>query len=80
MIDKATKNTENILCYIDDCVVHTDSIESNLNELEEVFQLFRKHKLSLNPRKCNFLKTEIVFLGHLIGKKASQSITNEFRR
>jgi hypothetical protein len=36
--------------------------------LRLVFEKFQKYNLTLNPGKCEFLKDEIVFLGHKINK------------
>lgn len=70
MIEIAMKPlSDHIVCYIDDGILHTDSIESNLNSLFRVFSQMRKCNLSLNPSKCQFLRTELTFLGHLIGPK-----------
>lgn len=68
MIEMAMRDVEGILCYIDDCVVHSKSYDSNLKKLEEVFINLRKYKLSLNPIKCKFLKKNLIFLGHEIGE------------
>lgn len=47
MIDEATKNIENVLCNIDNCVAHTSSIESNLIKLEEFFNYLGNNLIRL---------------------------------
>lgn len=50
--------------YIDDVVIFADTFEEHLNRISEVFQRFRGSNLKLNPQKCNFLRKEIMYLGH----------------
>ena len=52
--------------YIDDICVASDSIEQHFADLTEVFRRLRDNHLSINLGKCEFGKTEIRFLGHLV--------------
>ena len=57
------------LCYLDDAVIFSENFEQHLSDLQEVFQRFRDAGLKLNPRKCTFARSSIVFLGHHISKE-----------
>lgn len=50
--------------YVDDIIVIGCSVQHHLKNLKNVFDIFRKYNLKLNPQKCNFFKPEILFLGH----------------
>ncbi|XP_067622234.1 retrovirus-related Pol polyprotein from transposon 412 isoform X2 [Eurosta solidaginis] len=50
--------------YIDDVIVIGCSETHHLKNLEKVFETCRKFNLKLNPIKCNFLRSEVTFLGH----------------
>lgn len=52
--------------YLDDVVVYGTSLSDHNSKLLDVFHCFRENNLKLQPEKCNFLCTEVVFLGHLI--------------
>lgn len=52
--------------YVDDVIVFGCSLEHHNKNLIKVFNRFRKYNLKLNPQKCNFLRSEVTFLGHLI--------------
>lgn len=52
--------------YLDDVVIYGTSLTDHNSKLLEVFRCFRENNLKLQPEKCNFLCTEVVFLGHLI--------------
>lgn len=53
-----------VLVYIDDLLIATVTIEENLEILEEVLILLKRHKLELNLAKCSFLRKEIEYLGY----------------
>ena len=52
--------------YIDDMLIGTETIESHMEVLEELFSILIKFNFTLNVSKCEFLKTEILFLGFII--------------
>lgn len=52
--------------YLDDIVNFGSSLEDHNLKLKEVFDRFSLHNLKLQPDKCEFLKTEVMYLGHLI--------------
>jgi len=56
------------LVYLDDIVIYGASLEDHNRRLEEVLQRLREHKLKLQPDKCEFLRKETVYLGHIISE------------
>lgn len=52
--------------YLDDIVIYGNSLQDHNIKLKEVFERLTKHNLKLQPNKCEFLKTEVMYLGHLI--------------
>ena len=54
------------LIYIDDIILFSKSVDEHLKHLEEVFQRLRDANLKLNPKKCEFAKQELEYLGHLV--------------
>jgi hypothetical protein len=57
-----------IICelYIDDVVVHGKDKETYIKNLITVFKRFRKHKVTLNPKKCVLGLTRIEYVGHVL--------------
>lgn len=51
--------------YIDDIIVIGRSEEEHLRNLKTVFATLRKRNLKIHPRKCQFFRPEVTFLGHL---------------
>lgn len=54
--------------YIDDLRVASKSIEEHRDHLRQVFERLREHGLQINLGKCEFGKSEILFLGHLFNE------------
>ena len=54
------------LVYIDDIIIFSESIDTHIEHLNQVFQRLDKHKLRLNPAKCEFVSNKITYLGHVI--------------
>ena len=51
---------QSVLCYLDDILIFSETFESHLNDLKEVFSRLREAGLKLGPSKCRFAKqTEI---------------------
>ena len=68
------------LVYLDDIVVLGRDFKDHLSNLELVFQCLRKAHLKLQPPKCCFMRSKVVFLGHVVspqGIAADLSITEK---
>ena len=61
-------NTEAFL-YVDDIIIFGCSLKHHNTNLIKTFDRLRRFNLKVNPQKCNFLKTEVTYLGHLITNK-----------
>ena len=57
-----------LLVYIDDVIVYSQNLEEHRTKLERLFNRLVAANLALQPEKCHFLKTEVVFLGHVCSK------------
>lgn len=65
-------NLKECLIYLDDVIIFSTDFEQHLQRLEAVFQQLKRHKLKLKPSKCEFLKTEVKYLGHIVSKDGIQ--------
>lgn len=57
---------EKCLVYLDDLIVFGKNLHDHNKNLLDVFQRLRKCNLKLNPVKCDFLKKEVLYLGHVV--------------
>ena len=56
------------MTYLDDIIIFSNSEEEHLLHLEEVFYQLRKAGLKMKRSKCDFFKSQIHYLGHLISE------------
>lgn len=54
------------LLYLDDLIILGKSISNHNKNLVDVFERLRRINLKLNPSKCNFLRKELLYLGHIV--------------
>lgn len=52
--------------YLDDIVVYGNSLQNHNDNLKDIFNKLREHNLKLQPDKCEFLRKEVAYLGHVI--------------
>lgn len=60
------QNFLTLLCYLDDVLVYASNEAEALSRLEMVFSRLRDHGLKLAPKKCQFLRRSVKFLGHIV--------------
>ena len=59
---------EGVETYIDDFIIHGSTEEQHDQRLRQVLDRCRKVNLKLNLSKCEFRKTELHYLGHVISR------------
>ena len=57
---------KNIEVYIDDMVVKSKEISDNMEDLRNIFETLREHKLRLNTSKCSISVGSEKFLGYMV--------------
>ncbi|XP_076660488.1 uncharacterized protein LOC143363841, partial [Halictus rubicundus] len=68
MMDTALRGLVNKHCfvYLDDIIIFGDTIGKHNENLAMVLQRLRELGLKIQPDKCEFLKPELEYLGHLV--------------
>lgn len=54
------------LVYVDDIVIFTKTFEEHVKAIEVVLQRLREFNLKASRPKCDFCRTEIAYLGHVV--------------
>lgn len=62
--EKAEKG--DVIHYMDDIVIGADSVDDMFQKIKRVFGVLRELNLTINIRKCSFVKESVEFLGHKI--------------
>lgn len=56
------------LVYLDDIIIFADSLETHGKRLREILERLANHNLKIQPDKCEFLRREVMYLGHKISE------------
>ena len=54
---------------MDDCLIHSPTLEQHLLDVAEVLEIFRRRQLFAKSSKCEFGRQELGFLGHRLSKE-----------
>lgn len=54
------------LVYLDDIIIFSTSLQEHLESIKLVFEKLRQSNFKIQMDKCEFMKKEIAFLGHII--------------
>ncbi|CAC5418720.1 Transposon Ty3-I Gag-Pol polyprotein,Transposon Ty3-G Gag-Pol polyprotein [Mytilus coruscus] len=57
-----------LLIYLDDIIIYSSNLEDHFNKLDEVLGRLRNVGLKLKPPKCEFIKDQVLYLGHTVSK------------
>ena len=66
LMNKVLEGLSYGMTYLDDIIIFSKNEEDHLRHLEEVFRQLRQAGLKIKHSKCDFFKSEIHYLGHLI--------------
>ena len=70
---------KNIKVYIDDMVVKSKVESEHINNLKNIFEILRKHKLHLNAAKCSFGIGSGKFLSYMVTHRGIEVDHNQIR-
>lgn len=54
--------------YLDDVVIYASTLSEHNSKLKSAFDCLRNNNLSLPLNKCEFLRKEVTYLGHVINE------------
>ena len=66
LMNKVLEGLSYAMTYLDDIIIFSKNEVEHLDHLEEVFHQLRQAGLKMKHSKCDFFKSEIHYLGHLI--------------
>ncbi|GFR73156.1 Pol polyprotein [Elysia marginata] len=67
-VKKLLCGMDNVVYYIDDLLVHTETWEAHVETLAELFRRLREANFTVRPAKCVLGSSTIDFLGHRLGQ------------
>jgi hypothetical protein len=57
-----------VIVYLDDIMIYSKSLEEHKKHLAAVLQVLRENKLFAKMSKCEFMSTQLTFLGHTVSE------------
>ena len=63
LVEAVVQGLANIIVYIDDLIVHSNSHEDHLQSLDQLFTRLQAHNLKVNLKKCVFGSKDVMYLG-----------------
>jgi hypothetical protein len=64
-MDQVLEGVDFMKCYIDDVLMHRKGL-LHLAHLEELFKRLHEVNMKIHPKKCEFVITLVIYLGHKI--------------
>jgi hypothetical protein len=61
------------LVYVDDILILGETLKEHNSKLRDVFQKLREFNIKIEPDKCEFLKEELSYLGHVVTPRYSKT-------
>ena len=69
LMDVAQSYGNLVMCYVDDVIYATGTIDEHIDRIAEVLSRLREAGLKCKPSKCEFLKCSIKYLGRIVDRK-----------
>ena len=77
LMNKVLKELKFAMTYLDDIIIFSQDGLQHLEHLEIVFSHLREAGLKMKHSKCDFFKSEIHYLGHLISPEGISPLPNK---
>ena len=77
LMNKVLKGLKFAMTYLDDIIIFSQDESQHLEHLEIVFSHLWEAGLKMKRSKCNFFKSEIHYLGHLISPEGISPLPNK---
>ena len=61
-----------VMCYVDDVVIATPTLEDHIERLDKVFACMKRSGLKCKPSKFERLKDSIKYLGRMVDRHGNQ--------
>ena len=66
-------NLKECLIFLDDILIFSVTFEEHIKRIEAVFSRLQEHGLKLKPSKCEFFKSSVAYLGHVVSDRGVET-------
>ena len=77
LMNKVLNRLKFVMTYLDNIIIFSKNESQHLEHLETVFSCLREAALKMKWSKCDFFKSEIHYLGHLISPEGISPLPNK---
>ena len=77
LMNKVLEGLSFAMTYLDDIIIFSDNELDHLEHLEIIFDKLKEAGLKMKHSKCDFFKSEIHYLGHLISADGIRPLPNK---
>ena len=74
-MDNILASIPHVFIYLVDVLVASPTVAEHKKDLQRVMEALEKHGLVINGEKCQFHKSQVEFLGHLVDKSGIKQLT-----
>jgi len=60
-----------VIVYFDDILITSESMEEHYEHICTILEKFKQYNITVNLEKCQFFRTEVKFLGHIISERGT---------
>ena len=75
----ADLNLEELIAFLDDLIIFSDTLEEHESRLLKVFARLRQYGLKLNLKKCQFFRRSVRYLGHVVSAEGISTDPDKIR-
>ena len=61
-------NLRDCLVYLDDVIIFSTTFDEHIERLQAVLSISQEHNLKLKATKCEFMKSKVTYLGHIVSQ------------
>lgn len=81
LMNETLRNFINKTCvvYLDDILVFSTSLREHVKSITDIFTVLEQTNLKIQIDKCNFMKKETEFLGHILTKEGLKPNPNKIK-
>ena len=77
LMNKVLKGLKFAMTHLDDIIIFSKNESQHLEHLDTIFNCLREAGLKMKRSKCDFFKSEIHYLGHLIFPEGISLLPNK---
>ena len=79
VIEGLLQGIDGVVTYLDDILIAGSTEEQHLTALDEVLTRLEKAGLRVKPKKCEFMRTSVTYLGHKIDGAGLHPLLNKVK-